>query len=227
MSTATSPQLTLHTFFRSTSAGRIRVALNLKGLDYKPIFVNLFKDEHLTPEYAKLNPSRTVPLLVDHTSDRNVSIGQSQAALEYLEEAFPDSKSLLPPKEDIGGRAFVRAIVGLIVSDTQPVTSLRLLNAVEKLGADRLGFAREWTSRGLRAVEEMMEQSGKEGKYCYGDQVTMADVCLVSAMWNAVLYGVDLAEFPRVSGVYDAMSRLEEVKKALPANQGDAPKEGK
>ena len=161
--------------------------------------------------------------LLEHGS---VKIGQSVAALEYLEEAFPESRSLLPPKEDVAGRAFVRSIVQVVVADIQPVTSLRLLNAVEALGAERLSFAREWTARGLEVVERMLVHARGEagsGKYCYGGIVTMADVCLVAAGWNAKVYGVDLRKFSQVNEVIERMEELEEVKKAEPGSQEDAP----
>lgn len=218
-------QLTLHTFFRSTSSGRLRIALNLKGLTYTPIYVNLFEKEHESPEYTKLNPSRTVPLLVHG----DISIGQSLAALEYLEEAFPNSRPLLPPKDDFAGRAFVRAIADVVVADIQPVTALRLLSGIESIGGDRLAWAKEWTERGLRVVEGMLAQRAEEneGKFCYGDEVTMADVCLTSALWNAKVYGASLDEFPRVKTVFEAMSKLEEVKRAEPAAQEDAPRDAK
>jgi maleylacetoacetate isomerase len=242
---AAAPAFTLHTFWRSTSSARLRVALNLKSIPYKPVYVNLFANEQNSPSYVALNPSRTVPLLVHHLARTenpsstsslasNVSIGQSAAALEYLEEVFPDKRPLLPPKNDHPGRAFVHALVAVVVTDIQPVTSLRVLNAIEALptGSDqdasarRLAWARDWTTRGFEVLEGMLESRPKEweGKYCYGNEVTHADICLVTAAWNAIMYGVDLAQFPRVQSVYGAMSELDEVKRATPNAQGDAPK---
>jgi maleylacetoacetate isomerase len=235
------PVFTLHTFWRSSSSGRLRIALNLKSIAYKPIYVNLFADEQNSPAYVALNPSRTVPLLVHHIAKTDaspragdVSIGQSIAALEYLEEVLPDRRPLLPPKNDPAGRAFVRAIVSVFVADIQPVTSLRVLGAIESLPVPsgqepserRLAWAREWTVRGLKVVEGMLEGRAKEweGRYCYGDEVTHADICLVTAMWNAVAFGLDLAAFPRIGGIFQALSELEEVKSAAPNAQGDAPK---
>jgi len=238
---------TLHTFWRSTSSGRLRIALNLKAIPYEPIYVNLFANEQNSPSYVALNPSRTVPLLVHHVSRTGnptgtssslaaggkVSIGQSVAALEYLEEVFPNQRPLLPPKDDFAGRAFVRAIVAVVVADLQPVTSLRVLSAIESLPAAsdeeaiqrRLVWAQEWTIRGLKVVEGMLDARAKEweGKYCYGDKVTLADICLVTAIWNAALYSVDLAEFPKVQEIHKAMSELDEVKRAAPNAQEDAP----
>src|SRR5690242_7035917 len=111
------PAVTLHTYFRSSSSGRLRIALNLKAIPYSPVFVNLGTNEQKTPAYLALNPGGTVPLLV-HAGN---SIGQSSAALEYLEEAFPDAPALLPPASDPAGRAFVRELVALVVADMQPV----------------------------------------------------------------------------------------------------------
>jgi maleylacetoacetate isomerase len=243
--TSTASAFTLHTFWRSTSSARLRVALNLKSIPYQPVYVNLFANEQNSPSYVALNPSRTVPLLVHHIAGMGnprstssptttVSIGQSVAALEYLEEVFPEQRPLLPPRHDLAGRAFVRALVAVVVADIQPVTSLRVLNAIESLpissdqnaGERRLAWARDWTVRGLKVLEGMLEGRPEEwkGKYCYGDQVTHADVCLVTALWNAVMYGVDLAQFPTIRSIYELLSELEEVKRATPNAQEDAPK---
>jgi maleylacetoacetate isomerase len=241
----TAPAFTLHTFWRSTSSARLRVALNLKSIPYHPVYVNLFANEQNSPSYVALNPSRTVPLLVHHvtgsgnltgtsSATTDVSIGQSIAALEYLEEVYPEQRPLLPPRNDLAGRAFVRAFVSVVVADIQPVTSLRVLSAIGSLpipsgqdaGERKLAWALDWTVRGLKVLEGMLESRPKEwdGKYCYGDQLTHADVCLVTAMWNAVINRVDLTQFPKIRSIYELLSELEEVKRATPNAQEDAPK---
>lgn len=213
------PDITLHTFFRSSSAGRLRIALALKKMDYKSIYVNLFAGEHLTESYKALNPSQTVPLLVHNTGSHKVSIGQSIAALEYLEETFPSYPALLPPAADIEGRAYVRALTNIVISDIQPVTSLRILKRLDNLGADRLTWAREVTAIGLGAYEAAAKQ--KAGKFSYGDQITIADVCLTTAMWNAYIYGVDVEQFPTVLRIFNEMSNQPAVIAAHPKKQKD------
>jgi maleylacetoacetate isomerase len=219
------PTLSLHTFFRSSSAGRLRIALALKKLPYEPTFVNLLANEQKTPEYLKLNPSGTVPLLVHTAHGKSVSIGQSIAALEYLEETFPDSSPLLPPAEDAEGRAFVREIVSVVVADMQPVTSLRLVAAVKAGGLDGGAWIREWTERGLQVCESIISRSPKPGKFCYGDAPTHADVCLQPALWNAVGAGIDLGKYPTTKKVFDNMEALSEVNSAHWSRQGDTPAE--
>lgn len=213
------PDITLHTFFRSSSTGRLRIALGLKNLPYKSIFVNLTSGEQFTEAYKALNPSQTVPLFVHNTGSHSISIGQSLAALEYLEEAFPTYTPLLPPSNDLEGRAYVRTLANIIVSDTQPVTSLRLLKRVERLGADRLLWAREMTAIGLSTYEAVVKH--KAGIYSYGDQITIADACLTTLVWNAYLYGVDVQEFPTVERIFKRMSEEPAVIRAHWKNQDD------
>jgi maleylacetoacetate isomerase len=214
------PEITLHTFFRSSSTGRLRIALGLKNIPYKSIYVNLGAGEQFSEAYKALNPSQTVPLFVHSTSLHGVvSIGQSLAALEYLEEAFPARLPLLPPSTDLEGRAYVRTLANIIVSDTQPVTSLRLLKRVEGLGGDRLLWAKEMTAIGLTAYEAVVQQ--KAGKYSYGDQITIADACLTTAVWNAYIYGVNMEDFPTILGIFKRMSEQPAVIKAHWKNQDD------
>ena len=218
------PGLILHTYFRSSSAARLRIALNLKGIQYKSVYVNLGTGEQTTPAYLALNPSGTVPLLVHGAPGGDISIGQSVAALEYLEEVFTTTAALLPSLEDSAGRAFVRELVSVVVADMQPVTSLRLQAAIEKGGMDTAEWTRTWTTRGLVVYEKLLAREGrKEGRFSYGDSPTLADVCLVPALWNATGNGLDLSQYPKLNDVFREMQALEAVQNAHWQRQGDTP----
>lgn len=229
------PAVTLHTFYRSSSAARVRIALNLKGIPYTPVFVNLLAGEQKSEAYRALNPSGTVPLLVHHCRNdggggTEVSMGQSVAALEYLEEAFPQAQAqLLPPPADAASRALVRELVGVAVADMQPVTSLRVLDALQELGGDRASWSRRWIVRGLEACEALLARaagsSGGDGPFAYGETPTLADACLVPAVWGAMANGVDTDPFPRVKRAFDAASALEPVQMAHWKRQGDCPED--
>lgn len=221
-------ELILYGFFRSSSASRLRIALNLKNLRYDKKFVNLNTDQHVAPEYAVINPSMTVPtLVIPSKTDPNESttITQSLAALEYLEEVFPE-KPLLPPFEEHEKRAIVRALVTITVADTQPTTSLRLMKRLTALTGPEP--AKEWaiafSKAGLKAYEEVAKDVA--GKYSVGDEVTLADVCLVPSVWNTLgRFGVALDEYPTVKRVFWNAMQLDAVRKGAWWSQEDCPKD--
>jgi maleylacetoacetate isomerase len=215
--------LTLFTYFRSSCSARIRIALNLKGLEYESIPVNLLKAEHSSANFKRLNPSGLVPALRLRLDNRVLT--QSIAIIEYIEEVYPEHSLLLPSKNDLIGRAHVRGLANIIACDTQPVTNMRVLNRVAALknGEAKDRWARELMKDGLRAYETMAAKVA--GRFSYGDNVTLADVCLVPAVWGAQRFGVDINQFPVVSRVYHEMSHLEAVKKAHWKHQPDTPEE--
>lgn len=210
--------LTLYGYYRSSCSARLRIALDLKAIEYKPVYVNLSKGEHLKDEYGARNPSRSVPTLM---IDESWCIPQSVAALEYLEEAYPQTTSLLPA--DAKSRADVRTLVEIIVVDTQPPTNDTPMKRAESSGADRLEWARFFTERGLKAFETVVSITA--GKYCCGDKVTLADVCLVPALWNAEKFGVAVELFPTVSRVYGVLKEHPSFIKSHWQNQPDCPEE--
>ncbi|OJD17120.1 maleylacetoacetate isomerase [Emergomyces pasteurianus Ep9510] len=239
----------LYSYFRSSCAGRLRIALNLKQIPYTTSFVNLLKGDQLSATHRALNPSATVPVLTVTSKDPNttntsgaeaeqtISIGQSVAALEYLEELFTNYSApssvpaqttttptpLLPPLTNPQSRAHVRTLVNIIACDIQPVTNLRIQKRVKALDADNTLWARELMVDGFAALEAQMSEWA--GEYCVGDAISLADVCLVPAVWAAQRIEVDLTPYPTVSRVFERLEGLEAIKKAHWSRQPDTPEE--
>ncbi|GAO13433.1 uncharacterized protein UV8b_00581 [Ustilaginoidea virens] len=212
---------TLYAYFRSSCSARLRIILHLKGIPYDHVAVNLLQDEQLSPEHTALNPSASVPLLACRAPPHaGFAIGQSLAALEYLEEMHPEAPCL-PPPGDARGRATVRVLCAIIAADTQPVTNLRIMRRVRALGGSAEDWNRELMADGLRAYEAVA--SGSAGRYSVGDALTMADACLVPAVWNARRFGVDLSRFPTVCRVVGNLSEHPAVQKADYFKQPDCP----
>ncbi|KAF9874174.1 maleylacetoacetate isomerase [Colletotrichum karsti] len=214
------PDYTLYSYFRSSCSARLRIALNLKSIPYDTVPINLLKDEHLSSDHRALNPSATVPLLVNR-SDDDFKVTQSVAALEYLEEAHPDSNPLLP--KDPKTRAAVRSLVNIICCDTQPVTNMRIMRRVRALGGNAEQWNCELMTDGLAAYEAVAKQWA--GKCSVGDEMTMADACLLPAYWNAERFGVDLSKYPTIGKVVEHLKDHPAVVKAHYFNQPDTPAE--
>jgi maleylacetoacetate isomerase/maleylpyruvate isomerase len=208
--------LKLYTYFRSSAAFRVRIALNLKGLEYQPAFVHLARGEHRKPEYARVNPQALVPTL---ELDDGTRLNQSLAIIEFLEEQHP-SPALLP--KDARGRARVRALAGLVASEIHPINNLRVLQYLKRaLGQSEEqvnAWYRHWVGDGLAKFEA--DLGG--GRFCYGDTPSMADCCLVPQIFNAQRYGCDLSPYPRTMAVFEACMKLDAFDRAQPAKQPDA-----
>jgi len=208
----------LYTYFRSSAAFRVRIALNLKGLAYEPVFVHLAKGEHRRPEYASVNPQALVPTLV---LDDGTRLNQSLAIIEYLDDAVPQ-KPLVP--KDRLARARVRSLSYLVASEIHPLNNLRTLQHLKRaLGQSEEQIAtwyRHWIADGLAKLEA--ELADNKGKFCHGDAPTMADCCLVPQIFNARRYDSDLAPYPATMRVFDACMKLEAFDRAQPAKQPDA-----
>jgi maleylacetoacetate isomerase len=229
MASPTSPDITLHTYWRSSCSYRVRLILALKGLAYASVPVHLLKEggQQLQDGYAALNPMREVPtLLMD-----GLVLTQSSAIAEYLEEARPGLRPLLPPLEQPGLRAHVRALCAIISNDMQPLGNLHVLKHVaatlqapdssaEALAAAKTAWARHFLARGFAGLEALLAQ--KAGKFSVGDSVTLADVFLVPQCYNAVRFGLDLSAYPTVARVSAALAELPEFVAAHPAQQPDA-----
>ena len=209
----------LYTYFRSSAAFRVRIALNVKGLAYEPQFVHLPKGEHRDAKYARLNPQALLPTL----DDGGALLNQSLAIIEYLEETRP-APPLLP--KDPLGRARVRSLALLVACEIHPLNNLRTLQHLRKqLGQDEeqiMSWYRHWIADGLGRLEAELAGSKGTGRYCHGDSPTMADCCLVPQVFNAKRYDSELAPYPTVMRVFDACMKLDAFERAQPSKQPDA-----
>jgi maleylacetoacetate isomerase/maleylpyruvate isomerase len=209
----------LYTYFRSSAAFRVRIALNLKGLSYEPLFVHLAKGEHRNPDYARVNAQALLPTLV---LDDGTRINQSLAIMEYLEEKQP-RPALLPG--DALGKARVRSLADLVACEIHPLNNLRVLQHLKRaLGQNEEqvnSWYRHWVADGLAKFEAEVV-SGKPGKFCYGESPTIADCCLVPQIFNAKRYNCDLAAYPVTMRVFEQCMKLEAFDRAQPAKQPDA-----
>jgi len=209
----------LYTYYRSSAAYRVRIALNLKGLEREEAYVHLRRQEQRAPAYLKENPQGLVPTLIDG----DVGIGQSLAIIEYLEETHPEPP-LLPATP--AARARVRQLALLIAADIHPIDNLKVLNYLTReMGvdeADRLKWYRHWVDEGLTALEALLAGNADTGRYCHGDAPGLADVCLVPQMYNAARFEVDMAPYPTLCRINDACLELAAFADAAPDVQPDA-----
>lgn len=208
----------LYTYFRSSAAFRVRIALHLKGLEYESTSVHLAKGEHRNPEYVAVNPQGLVPVLA---VDGSV-LAQSLAILEYLEETRPQPP-LLP--RDALGRARVRNLALIVACEIHPLNNPRVLKYVKSsLGhsdEEVNTWYRHWIADGLAKLEAELLRPGT-GRHCHGDAPGMADCCLVPQIFNAKRYQCDLAPFPTVMRIFDACMQLDAFDRAQPGKQPDA-----
>jgi maleylacetoacetate isomerase len=210
----------LYTYFRSSAAFRVRIALNLKGLAYEPVFVHLAKGEHRKPQYSTVDPQGLLPTLVEEGGE---ALSQSLAILEYLDETYP-KVPLLPA--DALGRARVRSLSLLIACEIHPLNNLRTLQYLKRhLGQSEEQintWYRHWIADGLTRLEGDMAAKPGTGEFCHGNTPGMADCCLVPQIFNAKRYDCDLTPYPTVMRVFQACMKLEAFDRAQPAKQPDA-----
>ncbi len=212
----------LFTFWRSLATFRVRVALNIKGLETEPVYVDLFKGHQAQPEFAAINPSMAVPALVE---DEGRVLTQSLAIMEYLDERYP-SPPLMPV--DAVGRARVRALAQITIADTHPLNVPRIRNYLAKeLGASDqqiVGWAQNWLGKGLDGYETMLARDTATGTFCHGEAPGIADICLVSHAIGVQLYGASLEKHPTVKRIVERCMVDERFAKAHPKRQPDAPR---
>jgi maleylpyruvate isomerase len=206
----------LHGYFRSSASYRVRIALNLKGLSAEHLAHHLRKGEQCAPAYLAINPQGLVPTLEDEAT----VLTQSLAIIEWLDETHP-APPLLP--KDPLRRAKVRAFALVVACDTHPVQNLKVLARLRQLGLpeEKVTEWAAWANReGLTACEKLI--AGEAGPFCFGDQPTIADLCLVPQLANARRFGVDLAAFPRLLKAEAAASNIKAFADAAPDRQPDA-----
>lgn len=218
-----SSSLVLYSYWRSSAAFRVRIALNLKGLHYETRAVHLVRDggEQHSPAYVALNPQQLVPVLVD--GDKVMT--QSMAIAEYLDETHPHPP-LLPA--DAAGKARVRAMAQIVGCDIHPIGNLRVLQQIgSQFGADdeQKGiWMRHWIAAGFQALETVLANSKETGRYCNGDTPGLADLCLVPQVYNARRWKTPLEGYPTILRIDAACMELDAFKAAMPEQQPDAPK---
>ncbi len=211
----------LYSYWRSSAAYRVRIALNLKELEYETVPVSLAPDdaEHRQDAYRSINPQMLVPFF----DDGHVAIGQSQAILEYLDEAYPQP-SLLPNSSE--GRAKVRAFCNLISCDIHPLNNLRVLMYLQgPLGASteqRNEWYAHWIAEGFQAAEQLATTSQNDGPCVFGANLTLADALLVPQIYNARRFNVPLDAYPRLLAIDQGCNDLPAFQKAAPEQQPDS-----
>jgi len=209
----------LYSYFRSSAAYRVRIALNLKGIEYDLESKSLRTAEHLAADYLEINPQGFVPAL----GIEGTVLAQSIAILEYLDERYP--VPMLLPKHPVA-RAQVRAMALSIACDIHPLNNLRVLNYLRsefKLTDSQVDdWYRHWIVEGFRPLETSVKRHSKTSRHCFGEEISIADVCLVPQMFNARRLNVDLAPFPTLVAISTALESLPAFAAARPEVQPDA-----
>ncbi len=210
----------LYGYFRSSAAYRVRIALNLKGIDHQLTVCHLRKGEQRDPAFLALNPQGLVPALA---TDDGAVLTQSLAIIEYLDESHPQPP-LLPA--DPLGRARVRSLAQLIACEMHPLNNLRVLKYLKNpLGHEQAtidSWYRHWVATGFEALEQRLAGEAATGAFCHGDSPTLADVCLVPQVVNARRFDCDLAPYPTIRRIDATCRELAAFRAAAPERQPDA-----
>ncbi|RTE65744.1 maleylacetoacetate isomerase [Amphritea opalescens] len=205
----------LYDYFRSSAAYRVRIALNLKELDYQQQQVSLIDGEQRSAEHLARNPQGFIPAL----QDGDLLLTQSIAICEYLDERCPNISPFLP--SSIDDRAKVRAMALLVACDIHPVNNLRMLKyLVSELGVSseqKTDWYQHWIYQGFDALEQMLAESA--GDFCFGNQVSLADISLVPQVYNAYRFDCDMSHYPNITRVNENCIQLAPFIKAHPDQQ--------
>lgn len=210
----------LYTFWRSSAAYRVRIALNVKGVEHELVPVHLRRGggEHRRPEFLALNPQGVLPVLDD---DGTILI-QSLPIIEYLDHVQPNPR-LIPA--DPVDRARVQGLAQIIACEMHPLNNLRVLEYLRRgFGQDEdavTGWYAHWVAEGFRSLEALIGE-WSEGEYCFGSALSLADVCLVPQVYNARRFRCDLSPYPRITAIADRLAEREAFMRAAPENQPDA-----
>ena len=209
----------LYNFFRSGTSHRLRIALNLKGIEYEYVPVDLRTEAHLGAAFKPVNPQALVPALVEG----EITLIQSPAIIEWLEERYP-TPALLPA--DPNARAQVRALAAIVGCDIHPINNRRILEYLKKtLGCDEAAvqtWCQTWIQAGFDALETLLAADKQRGAFCFGTTPTLADVYLVPQIESARRFKLDLSPYPSILAVDRACGELEAFRRAAPAVQPDA-----
>ena len=212
----------LYGFWRSLATYRVRAALALKGIEVEQISINLLQGKQHAEDYKAINPQSVVPALV---IDGGPPLFQSMAILEYLEETHP-RPALLP--KDPRGRARVRGLAQIVVSDGHPLVVPRIRGYLEReMHQDepaRNKWLAHWTLEALKALEEHLGEERETGRFCHGDAPTIADICLVSQVFGAKFFNVETAGLPTAMRIFGECMKIDAFDRSQPLKQPDAPK---
>jgi maleylacetoacetate isomerase len=209
----------LYGYFRSSAAFRVRIALNLKKLDYESAFIHLRRGDQRQPDFRSVNPQGLVPAL----ETEGAVLVQSLPIIEYLDERYP-APPLLP--RDPQDRARVRALAAVVACDIHPINNLRVLRYLHRpLGHDEAAvetWYNHWITEGFGALEQMLAGDARTGAFCHGDAPGLADIALVPQVFNAYRYNsLDLAPYPTILGIYRTCLKLDAFAAAHPDRQPD------
>ena len=211
--------LKLYGYFRSSASYRVRIALNMKGLDYEQASIHLAKGRQYTPEFSQISPQNLVPVL-EHDGQR---LYQSPAIIQYLDEKFPQP-ALLP--KDAPGRNRARSLALICVCEIHPLNNTRVLayltDTLKLTDEQKSAWYRHWVTVGFTALEKRLAAEKETGQFCHGDTPGFADIALVPQVANANRFKVDLGPFPIIRRINESCLALEPFKRAMPQNQPDA-----
>ena len=211
--------LKLYGYFRSSASYRVRIALNMKGLDYEQASIHLAKGRQFTPEFSEVSPQNLVPVL-EHEGRR---LHQSLAIIQYLDEKFPQPALL--PKDSVD-RSRVRSLALISACEIHPLNNTRVLayltDTLNLTDEQKNAWYRHWVTVGFTALEKRLATEKETGQYCHGDTPGVADIVLVPQVANANRFKVDLDPFPTIRRINESCLAQEPFKKAMPQNQPDA-----
>lgn len=209
----------LHGYYRSSASYRVRIALNLKGIAYKNLSHHLRRGEQRAPSYLKLNPQGAVPTL----EAQGVVLSQSLAIIEFIDETYSEPPLLPSAPVD---RAYCRALAQIVACDIHPIDNLRVLQYLQQdFGHDEAKVAtwyNHWIGEGFDALEALLANDSRTGRFCIGDTPTLADIVLTPQVFNAARYKLDMTPYPTISRINAACAEVQAFADAHPMRQPDA-----
>ena len=214
----------LFAFWRTSATYRVRVALNLKGLEASERMVNLDAGEQRSPAFLAVNPLGAIPALIDREAADEPPITQSLAILEFLEDVHPDVPIL--PKTP-HGRARVRALASMLVADTHPLITPRVVKYLTEIAhfdaESTHAWRANWFKTGLQAVEQRLTADAATGTFCHGEEITIADICLASIKIVLPILKIEVTQTPTVDRIFASCEAHPAFAKAAPLRQSGAP----